>query len=159
MKEKLKLFWHRFFRVSVIIKGVDGVLDLVSSWFLFFSATNPIATALPFLFRRELLEDPEDFIANWLIGASQKVLPETLTFIAVYLLIHGLVKISLALALLSKHYRVYQVAGIVLAAFIGYQIYRFTHTHSLALLLVTIYDVIILSLIYPEAKNLKTKTP
>lgn len=48
---------------------------------------------------------------------------------------------------------------LVLAAFIGYQIYRFTHTHSLALLLVTIYDVIILSLIYPEAKNLKTKTP
>ncbi len=159
MKEKIKLFWHRFFRVSVIIKGADGVLDVASGSFLLFSATNPIATALPFLFRRELIEDPEDFIANYLIGASQKVLPETLTFIAIYLLIHGLVKISLALALLSKHYRLYQIAGIVLAAFISYQIYRITHTHSLALLLVTIYDLIILSMIYPEAKRLKQLQP
>jgi len=158
MKEKYKIFLHKFFEFSLIVKGLDGVLDLVFGSVLLFSATNPIAKAMPFLFRQELIEDPADRIANWLVGASENIAPATATFIALYLVIHGLVKISLALALLSKHYRLYQIAGVVLGIFISYQIYRFAHTHSIALLLITIYDIIILSLIYPEAKKLKTKT-
>lgn len=158
MKKKFKIFLHKFFEFSLIIKGLDGILDLIFGSVLLFSATNPIAKALPFLFRRELIEDPADRLANWLVGASQNITHDTATFIALYLLIHGLVKISLTLALLSKHYRLYQIAGVVLLIFISYQIYRFAHTHSIALLLVTIYDIIILSLIYPEAKNLKPKT-
>jgi uncharacterized membrane protein len=158
MKNKYKIFWHQFFKFSLIIKGLDGLLDVVSGFILFFSATNPIAKTVLVLFRRELIKDPQDFIANYFIKSSQAILPATLTFIAWYLLVNGLVKISLGLALFKNNYRIYQITGIAFTIFTGYQIYRFTHTHSLLLLLITLYDLIIIAMLYFEAKNLKIST-
>lgn len=159
MKEKYKIFWHKFFKFSLIIKGLDGVLDVTSGLILFFSVTNPLVRIPSALFHHELIKDPQDFIANYFINASQNILPTTATFIAWYLLVHGLIKIGLSLALFSKNYRLYQIAGIILILSISYQFYRFTHTHSLLLLLVTVYDLMIMVMLCFEAKNLKLKTP
>jgi uncharacterized membrane protein len=40
-----------------------------------------------------------------------------------------------------------------LAAFIGYQIYRFALTHSLAMVLLTIFDLIVIALTWSEYRR------
>jgi uncharacterized membrane protein len=43
----------------------------------------------------------------------------------------------------------------VFSAFSGYQLYRFTHTHSLALILFTVFDVLIIYLTWREYRDQK----
>lgn len=149
-----KLVLHRVFKISIIIKGIDGVLDVITGLFLLFSASNFILKIIPFLVRKELVEDPQDIIANYFLAVSQNILPSTKLFIIIYLIIHGLIKIGLALALSVKSFQVYKIAQIVLITFICYQIYRFSHTHSSILLITTLMDIVIAFLIQGEAKNL-----
>lgn len=157
MNEKYKLFLHRFFKLTILIKGIDGILDIIASLVLLFSASNFIANIVPFFARKELLEDPKDVIANYLLNISQNTLPDTRLFIIIYLAIHGLIKIGLALALNGNSYRAYKISEIILIIFVGYQAYRFSHTHSLILLMFTLLDIIIIFLVHSESKKLLNK--
>jgi uncharacterized membrane protein len=154
VNKKYKLFLHRFFKITVIIKGIDGVLDVFASLVLFFSTSGFIANIIPFLFRKELIEDPKDVIVNYLLNISQNMLPDTRLFIIIYLAVHGLIKISLALALNSDNYRAFKISELVLILFVSYQAYRFCHTYSIILLIVTLLDIIIIFLIHFESKKL-----
>ncbi len=154
MNNRYKVFLHRVFKFTIIIKGIDGVLDIIVSAILLFFAPDSIAKIIPLLVRKELIEDPKDIIANYLLNISQHILPDTFWFIVVYLTLHGLIKIGLALALNSENHRAYKIAEIILITFIGYQFYRFSHTHSNVLLLFTLVDVIIVLLIHSESKRL-----
>jgi uncharacterized membrane protein len=152
---KFKLLLYRLFKATIFIKGFDGVLDLIASAVLFFSTSETISKIIPFLFREELLEDKNDIVANFLLNASQAFVADTQLFVVVYLTIHGLIKIGLALAFNSKNYRAYKIAEIILTILIGYQIYRFSHTFSIVLLLVTITDILTVILVNIESKKLK----
>jgi len=153
MNKNYKLNLHRVFKISIIIKGIDGVLDIIASSLLFFLQSDSIVNIIPFLVRKELIEDPKDIIANYLLNVSQNILPDTQIFIIIYLLIHGLVKTGLALALSSKNRQAYIISGIILVFFIGYQIYRFSHTHSIILMLFILIDVLMVYLIHTELKR------
>lgn len=74
-------------------------------------------------------------------------------FVAGYFLFWGTVDAVLSLCLL-RHIRVaFPVAMGLIALFIGYGVFRFTHTHSMVLFGVIIMDIIILALIYHEYKR------
>ncbi len=151
MNNRYKVFLHRVFKFTIIIKGIDGVLDIIVSAILLFFAPDSIAKIIPLLVRKELIEDPKDIIANYLLNISQHILPDTFWFIVVYLTLHGLIKIGLALALNSENRRAYKIAEIILAAFIGYQFYRLTHIHSNILLVFMLIDIVIVLLIRTES--------
>lgn len=132
-------------------------LEIIISLFFFFAKSNILAQIIPFLFHKELLEDSQDLIANYFLNISHNTLPDTQLFIAIYLAIHGLIKIALVLALNSRNYLAYKISEIVLIIFVTYQFYRFSHTHSSILLIFTLIDIVIIFLIHSEAKNLPKK--
>lgn len=154
MKKNYKSILHKFFKITIILKGIDGLLDIITSAILFFAKSHTIGNTIPVLIRKELLEDPQDIIANYLLSISQNTLPDTQFFIVIYLLIHGLIKIALSLALNSNNFLAYKISELVLICFVGYQFYRFSHTHSSMLLIFTLMDIIILFLIHFESKSL-----
>lgn len=153
----LQKLQHKIFKFTILIKGIDGLIDLLTSLILLISSGNVILKSIPFLTRKELIEDPQDLIANYLINIAQNFLPDTQKFIILYLAIHGLIKMGIALALNTNNYRAYKISGTVLALFIIYQFYRFTHTHSLTLLFFSFFDIFILILIYFESKKFLQK--
>ena len=154
MLKNYKIFLNRFLKLAIIIKGIDGILDVLTSIILFFYGSSFLVKIIPFLLRKELIEDPQDLVANYLFNSTQHILPNTKLFIIIYLAIHGLIKIGLALAIRSHNIKAYKITAIILAIFICYQFYRFSHTHSSFLLLVTLFDMTILYLIYNERKNI-----
>ena len=141
---------HRLFEIGIIIKGVDGVLEILGGVLFLFVSPRTLNSIVIFLTAHELSEDPHDLVARWLRHAVENLSSDTKLFASVYLLIHGLIKVFLVAGLLRGKLWAYPTALGVLGTFILYQLYRFTHTHSLALLAFTVFDIVIVFLVWRE---------
>src|SRR5438552_18814737 len=88
---------HKFFRISVFLKGVHAVVELVSATLLlvFSPALSYVPQLIASLMQDELFEDPHVAVANFLVHAAQQVSVSAGFFAAFYLLIHGVVKMFL----------------------------------------------------------------
>jgi uncharacterized membrane protein len=102
-----------------------------------------------------LTEDPDDWIATTIIRAVQHLSADTVLFATAYLIIHGLIKLFLVAGMLLKKSWAYPLSLWFLAAFIVYQCYRYTHTHSIALILLTALDLAAAFLIWREYQSRK----
>ena len=141
---------HRLFEIGVIVKGVDGVLEILGGVLFLLVSPSTLNSLVIFLTAHELSEDRHDLVAGWLRHAVENLSSDTKLFASVYLLIHGLIKVFLVAGLLRGRRWAYPTALGMLGVFILYQLYRFTHTHSLALLVFTVFDVGIVFLIWRE---------
>ncbi|USN45573.1 MAG: DUF2127 domain-containing protein [Candidatus Woesearchaeota archaeon] len=152
-KERTTLV-HNIFLVSIVIKGVDGLLELIGGVFLLFFKNNALQQSVQFLFQHELSQDPTDTLARSLVSLSQKLSMETVSFIAVYLVLHGLIKLGLVAGLWYEKKWIFPLAGVVLTLFVVYQLMRFASNHSLFLLILAILDILILVLLRFEYQRL-----
>lgn len=148
---------HRLFKISVMIKGVDGIVEVVTGGALFFFPVASLRTLVDALTQGELLEDPTDFVATHLVAFSHQLSFGTKHFASAYLLIHGIAKIGLAAGLLRGKIWAYPTALAILGLFLCYQMYRCGHNHSLGLALLSLLDLVILALIWREYKRLKAR--
>lgn len=73
----------------------------------------------------ELVEDPHDFVASYLVDWAEHFSMGTKSFYAYYLLSHGAVKLLLVVGLMKEKSWAYPVSLAVMALFIIYQLYRF----------------------------------
>ncbi len=146
---------HRIFEVSVLLKGAHAAIECLSGIALYFVTTAEILSWTGVLTRHELAEDPHDFIASHLLAMAQHLSLGTKEFYSAYLLSHGLVKIALVVGLLRNRLWAYPASLVVLGAFIAYQIYRYAYTHSLGLIVLTVFDVFVMVLIWHEWRILR----
>lgn len=147
---------HVFFDLGVIAKGVDGALEIVGGILLFFISPDRISAIIQVLTQHELSEDPRDLVATYLFNSTHDLTKGVTTFAAAYLLWHGIVKAGLVAGLLLKRRWAYPAAIVAFILFVVYQLYRYTHTHSPALLMLSVLDVLVIILTWMEYKRLKT---
>src|SRR5260370_6901643 len=100
--------------------------------------------------QQEVSEDRQDFVATQLIRASQYFAGSGKYFASLYRLSHGAVKLVLVVALLRNKLWAYPLMIVTLAAFVCYQIYRFALSHSVAMILLTLFDVVVILLTWLE---------
>lgn len=146
---------HQVFQVSVILKGLHAVIECVGGIALYFVSTATIAQWIGLFTQEELIEDPHDFVASHLLDAAQHLSVGTQTFYAFYLLSHGLVKVLLVVGLLREKLWAYPASLAALAAFIVYQLYRYSYTHSIGLIVLTVFDLFIVVLVWHEWRVLR----
>ena len=72
------------------------------------------------------------------------------TFASVYLITHGLSKVVLVIALWLNKLWAYPLTMVVFAIFCVYQMHRYTRTHSIWLVLLTIFDLFLIYLTWRE---------
>lgn len=145
MKER---YLHDAFLVSVWVKLVDGLIETFAGIALFWSGT--LARIVDALIQSELVEDPHDVVAGYLAHLLPAALAATTLFAAVYLLIHGVVKIFVAIQLLRRKLWAYPVAIAIFVLFAFYGVYRYTFTHSIFLAAFTIFDLVVVWLVWHE---------
>ncbi len=150
MKADWVRFYHRAFEVGILLKGLDGLLELLGGGALLLTHQQAIRHAVAWLTRTELIEDPGDFVASHLVRLAQQLSIETQHFAGVYLIVHGAIKVGLVVGLLRGVRGSYPAALVVLTAFIGYQCYRLAHAPSVSLLLLTAIDLVVVLLIARE---------
>jgi uncharacterized membrane protein len=146
---------HVFFNLSLIIKAVSAAIEFIVGFFVLFISQATVLKVALFLTRRELLQDPGDFFAHYLIRSAEHFSSGSKLFIFVYLLSHAVIKLAVVVALIQRKLWAYPFSYIVLWSFVLYQMYRFYFTHSLWLILLTIFDFIVLWLIWKEHSYIK----
>ncbi|MEO6942582.1 MAG: DUF2127 domain-containing protein [Terrimesophilobacter sp.] len=140
----------RTFAVTLILKGLDGVLELVGGVLLLLVSPQQIGDIARFLTQHELGEDPNDLIANALLHLTNSLSLSASLFGAFYLLLHGLVKIVLVVAVLSGKLWAYPWMIAFLLVFIAYQSYQIIVALSWPLVLLTLFDIFIVWLTWRE---------
>jgi uncharacterized membrane protein len=141
------------FEVGIILKGLDGVLEVLGGLLLLVVSPATIDRVVTSLTQHELSEDPHDFLAAHLLRTAHGLTGSAVLFGAVYLLAHGLVKIILVTALLKNQLWAYPWTIGFLGVFILYQLYRLSFTPSLGLTALTIFDMVIAWLTYREYRK------
>jgi uncharacterized membrane protein len=141
---------HHAFRISVILKGLHALIECISGLALAIVSTETIIHLAKAATQEELSEDPHDFLASHLQAWAQGYSLQSKHFYAFYLLSHGLVKILLVIGLLRGKAWSYPASLIVLGLFIAYQLYRYSYTHSVGLLVLTAFDIVVMGLIWWE---------
>lgn len=144
-----------FFRVGVWLKGLDAILEIIGGVALLLVSPAFILRVVAFLTQDELAEDPRDLVANYVLHVARHLSVGTVHFAAFYLLAHGVVKVALVVALLKRVLSAYPISVIVFGAFIAYQMYRFTLTHSAGLIALSIFDLLVIGLIWLEYQALR----
>ncbi len=143
-------YLHRLFWVSILVKGLDGVLETIGGILVLLASRADLINIVIFLTAPELTEDPGDLVANYLRHAVLNLSANTKYFASVYLLFNGVVKVLLMIGILRGKLWSYRMASVFIAIFVCYQLYRFSHTHSLVLLGFMLFDVLTLYLIWRE---------
>ena len=153
----------RSFEIGIILKGLNGALELVGGLLLLLISPSTINNIIIAITQGELSEDPRDFVASHLILAANHLSGSPTIFGAIYLLSHGAVKIVLVIAVLKNKIWAYPWMIGFLLVFILYQLYRITFAPSFGLIALTIFDILIVWLTYLEyqkhrpAQNFLTK--
>jgi uncharacterized membrane protein len=140
----------RTFRVSIVLKGLDGALEVIGGLLFLFVTPATIDRVVLALTQHELSEDPRDFIAVHALKLAVGLQGTTVFLGALYLLSHGVVKIVLVLALLREKLWAYPWMIAFLGAFIVYQLYRMTFAPSAGLAALTVFDIFVAWLTYRE---------
>ncbi|MHB8477585.1 MAG: DUF2127 domain-containing protein [Steroidobacteraceae bacterium] len=146
---------HQIFFISVLLKGADALIECISGVVLAFVSTSAVTRLVSSLTQEELIEDPHDFVATHLLSLAQTFTVSTQHFYAFYLLSHGVIKVFLVIGLLRNKLWAYPVSLAVLGLFIIYQLYRFSYTHSLGLLVLTGFDGVVMGLIWHEYRLIR----
>jgi uncharacterized membrane protein len=137
---------HQLFLVSVTLKGLHALIEIVGGVALYFFRTE---TIVHWLYSES--GDSNDLLARFartFSGAEH-------SFYAFYLVSHGLVNLAIVAALLSRKLWAYPATFAVLTLFIVYQLYRYTFTHDIGLIAITVLDLIVMALAWNEYRMMK----
>ena len=143
----------KVFEVGILLKGLDGLLEIVGGIVLLLIKPEFVSHLAATLTQHELAEDPRDFLATHILHSTANLGTGSFVFAAAYLLSHGLVEIVLVWEIL--HNRLWAYAGLIYLTigFMVYQVYRFSYSHSIGLVLLTVFDAVIVYLTVAEYRK------
>ncbi|MBN9101298.1 MULTISPECIES: DUF2127 domain-containing protein [unclassified Pseudonocardia] len=145
------------FRIALLLKGIDGAIELVGAIVLLIIPTGAVQTLINDVLSRDLLGPPDGSLAKHFVSGTAEFASGNRTFAVIYLGLHGIVKLALVVAMLRKIRPAFPVAVVVLGAFVVYEIYRATQTGSVLLPFLAALDVAIIVLIIREYRSLRTE--
>ena len=115
---------------------------------------------IAFLTQRELVEDPHDKIANLLLHSTQHIGSGSRTFLIIYLWIHAVIKLIAVIGILKNQLWAYPFSLVTLGLLMLYQVYIIVLVHAtIGMILLTVFDVLILGLIWREYGKVRTTSP
>jgi uncharacterized membrane protein len=150
---------ERWFKAALLLKGLDGAAELVAAVALLLVPAAAVDRLVAVVVSRDLLGPPDGFLARHLMAGTAEFAAGNRTFVLVYLGLHGVVKIGLVAALLSRWRPAYPVAAAVLGVFVAYEVLRAVRTGSVVLPFLAALDVVIIVLVLREYRMLRAISP
>lgn len=137
----LGMWWRIFY----------GFLRIIIAIFLLQHVGTPLSDIFLKLMSHEIIQDPNDRVIQMVHH-----LPYLVTYyLAFYFMFWGAIDIFMSILLLRHQLWAFPVAIYMIVVFIIYELFRFSHTHSLILLAVIVMDIFIIWIIRKEYQKLK----
>jgi uncharacterized membrane protein len=141
----------RTFKIGLVLKAADGVLEIVAGALLLFLSPSTIDRIARAVTAHELGQDPHDRLAHFILHTTGNLSSGTTLFAAIYLLSHGVAKVVLVYFVLRDRLWAYPWLMGLLGAFIVYQLYVITLVKfSWWLAALTIFDVFLVWMTWRE---------
>ena len=133
---------HQIFVVSVAAKGLHALIEIAGGLALYLLGAETIADWIR----------PHEWVARHFNASEQH-------FYAFYLLSHGLLKGVIVAGQLREKLWAYPASFAVFGLFIAYQLYRYSYTHDIALIALSIFDLFVIALAVHEYRLLRKHLP
>lgn len=143
-----------YFRRSILIKGAISFAEVVAGTLAFFIPT----TFLSGIILNIAEQVPVDFLSKQLISFSTELAVVSNTFLGVYLILRGLIKFGLIIALLRHKLWAYPWSIAIISMLISYQFYQMIVQFSWFIVLLTLFDLVVVWFIWQEYVILKTRS-
>lgn len=138
---------------AVIVKGIDGAVESAAGAIVALAGTQSLYEFVIRVTAPELELHPQSQAVHLIRHGAQGLAHASSSFIAIWLLAHGILKLVLAIELLRGHRWIFPVAVGVLAGFVGYMAYRLTGHWSSWLLAFALFDVLTIGLVLHEWRS------
>jgi len=144
---------HRLFLLTIIAKGLLGLVQLATAAAITFGVTQQLPGFAEWIFKAELSQDPNDFLASKIISLAGMVPKADLTFYSIYFSAHGALHVAVVAALLYGARWADYAAIAVLAAFVVYQVLEWFFVGGTMLLVLTAIDLAVIYLTVVEMRR------
>jgi uncharacterized membrane protein len=138
------------YEIGIIIKGVDGILELIGGVLVLSLSPATINGITRFLIEHPLQANQHGLIAAHISKAGADLASGNNLFAAAFLLTHGIVKVVLVTCLLLNKMWAYPWALGALSLFLVYQIYVLVTKPTFGMAFLTVLDIVIIWLVYRE---------
>ena len=89
------------FRIAMAVKGIDGLIELIGGITLLLVSQAEVQKVIAAVVTRDLLGPPDGSLARHFVAGTAEFASGDRTFAVLYLLLHGVLKVALVIALLS----------------------------------------------------------
>ena len=150
--------FHLAYVVTIAVKGIDGAIETILGLAVLITGPVRFNSFLMMLAAPELTEHAtENGFMHLLRNGASQLLGTSIDFVVIYLLLHGLLKLGLALVLLTGRGRwVYPVATVILLGFLAFMSWHLAEHWSNWVLVFALFDLVTLLLVLNEWRNEKT---
>ena len=155
MAERSSLL-HRAYLVAIIIKGIDGAIEILLGGIVAFIGAQRFSALLMAWSVPEIPGSPEGHAMRFVRHSANGLAHASTAFVIVYLLAHGVIKLGIVINLLRGKSWMYPVASALLAGFIAFMSYRLTAHFSEWLLAFALFDAVTLALVINEWRSPRT---
>ena len=150
MKFRDQSLLDQSFQAAISIKGFDAALECIGGVLIWFFKPTSLNGFFRFASMHDLPGKYDEIIVAHLFHWTQTLANGGKTFASVYLITHGLTKLLLLAGLWMNKLWAYPLTIVVFGIFCVYQMHRYTRTHSIFLVLLTIFDLILMYLTWRE---------
>ena len=141
------------FDFALILKIVNGALEMLAALLVLFVPPTLVVRLAEFATGGELAQDIDDPIATAIQGAAGAFAVHTHYFLALYLALHGSIKVLLVIGIFAKKRAAYPLFMIALAIFGTYEAYRGFVLHETLLKAIAVFDFALLLLTAHEYRR------
>ncbi len=138
------LMW--FFDLALLLKAVNGGLEILGAILILAVPPSLVLRIAAFLTGGELTQDPDDPIATAIQSAAHVLTVNAHYFVALYLVLHGAIKLLLVIGIFAKKRIAYPLFIGALAIFGTYEAYRGFVRHEILLQVLAVFDFTLLIL-------------
>ena len=155
LEEKVE---HNLFSTVMWIRIIYGLVRVVFGLALLKIVGMSFLDILNYLLDKEIVFNPLNFIYTFTVNWLEHNPMYVTYFLASYFIFWGTLDTVLSYNLLKDKHWAFPVSLVLIVVFVIYEIFRFTHTHSLMLLWIIIFDIFLFWLIKREYNRVKTES-
>ena len=141
---------YQLFRLSITVKGLISLGEVIVGTLLLLVPSRVVIAIAQMFAQYAHSAGSYGSIAGHVATELDRLTGATVVFLAFYLLVRGIIKVGLVIALLMNKVWAYPASLVVLGLFVLYQLYEIVTLHSILVILLTTFDLIVMYLIWRE---------
>ena len=145
---------HTALEISLAIKGLMAFAEVVSGAALMAIGTSKVAVFVDWMVNNDLTSDPTDVIGSTFHHLAKSLSMDTHNFFAWYLITQGMVKFLTIIALARGERWFFPIGAAILSTFVAYQLIHIWLNFSGILLVLTLFDIVVVTLVLREYRAL-----